>query len=651
MTLELILVLLAAAVLAVGLARSLNLPPILGYLVAGAALGPHALGIVPAVESARRIAEFGVVFLMFTIGLEFSLPRLFAMKRTVFLLGGMQVLVTALAVAGCAVLWGVPFAGGVALGGALAMSSTAILSKLLADRRELDASHGREVMGVLLFQDLAVVPLLVLIPALAMPSDALPAALVTAALKAAGLLALVLVFGQRLLRAWFAAMARRKSSELFLLNVLLVTLAFATTSEWAGLSAALGAFIAGMLIAETEYRYQVEDDIKPFRDVLLGLFFLSVGMSLDLSAIVQDAYRVAAVLVLLLMGKLIVAGLASRLAGAAAPTAWRTGLWLAGAGEFGFVLLQLALAHGLVAAQPLQPVLAAMVLSMMLAPLIVHYSDRIVLRLAPSEWLMRSLAITQIAARTVAVERPVILCGYGKTGQHLARFLESEGIGYVAIDNDPELVREAANAGEPVAWGECTRREVLLAAGLSRAVALVATFADLATTLRLIAQVKSLRPELPIVVRAHEEGDVERLYAAGAAEVVPEALESSVMLATHALALAGVPMTRVIRRLRALREEHYALLRGFFHGAEADLADADEARLKAIFLDPQAWAVGKTLAEVDLARYGASVRAIRRKSAPRLRAAPHTELAAGDVVVVSGKAEALAAAEERLLKG
>jgi CPA2 family monovalent cation:H+ antiporter-2 len=654
LTLHLILLLLGAAVLAVVACRSLGLPPILGYLAVGALAGPHAFALLPDSASAHRLAEFGVVFLMFTIGLEFSLPRLFAMKHIVFGLGLAQVAVTLVAVGAGALFWGVSWQASLALGGALAMSSTAILSKLLADRRELDAAHGREVMGVLLFQDLAVVPLLVLIPALSQPVDALAGELGLALAKAAALLALVLFVGQRLMRAWFGLVARRKSGELFMLNVLLVTLGFATVTELAGLSPALGAFVAGMLISETEFRYQVEEDIKPFRDVLLGLFFISTGMMLDPAAIWRDLAGVLAVLALLLLTKLAVAGALSRLLGASPGTALRSGLWLCAAGEFGFVLVARATDTGLVDERLIQPVLAAMVLSMIVAPLVVLYSDRLVLRLVASEWLLRSMQLTQIAARTVASQQHAILCGYGKTGQHLARFLEKEDIGFMALDLDPERVREAANAGEPVAWGDCTKRENLLAAGIARARVLVVTFADLDTTLRLVERVRELRPDLPVVARSREEEDAEKLFAAGVAEVVPEALESSVMLATHALALVGVPMHRVIRRLRELREQHYALLRGFFHGATdagTQLSDSEQTRLHAVTLNPGAWAIDRTLAEAALEKLGAGVTVIRRRGKPHLAPTAELGLLAGDTVVVRGTAAAVAEAEARLLQG
>lgn len=654
-TLQLVLLLLGASVLVVTACRVVNLPPILGYLLVGVVVGPHTLDLLPDAEGASHLAEFGVVFLMFSIGLEFSLPRLFAMQRIVFGLGLAQVALTAAAIGALAVaVAGVPWLVGVALGGALAMSSTAILSKLLVDRRELDSRHGREVMGVLLFQDLAVVPLLVIIPALTQPVGELAGALAAALLKAVGLLTVVLFFGQRLMRGWFTLVARRKSAELFMLNVLLITLGLAWLTEWAGLSLALGAFVAGMLISETEYRYMVEEDIKPFRDVLLGLFFISIGMMLNPAEILREWSRVLGVLCGLLAGKLAVAWAMSRVFGAPAGTALRTGLWLCAGGEFGFVLLARGESVGLLASGPLQPVLAALVLSLMLAPLIVLFSDRIVLRFVSSEWLQRSMQLTRIAAHSMAADKHAILCGYGRTGQHLARFLEQEGVGYMALDLDPERVREAASAGEPVAYGDCTRRETLMAAGLSRASVVIVTFADRGDTLRTLHRVRETAPGVPVVVRAREEDDAEALFGAGAAEVVPEALESSVMLATHALAFVGVPLHRIIKRLRELREQHYGLLRGFFHGATDvgdRVAEADLPRLHSVVLAQGCYAVGRSLEELRLADLGLDISALRRHGLRGLDPDATVRLAEGDVVVLRGTAAAVLAGEARLLRG
>jgi CPA2 family monovalent cation:H+ antiporter-2 len=654
-TLQLVLLLLGASVLVVAACRCLGLPPVLGYLLVGVAVGPHAFDLLPDAEGARHLAEFGVVFLMFSIGLEFSLPRLFAMKRIVFGLGLAQVALTAVAIGALSVsAVGVPWLVGVALGGALAMSSTAMLSKLLADRHELDSQHGRQVMGVLLFQDLAVVPLLVIIPALAQPIGDLAGALAAATFKAAVLLVVVLVFGQKPMRAWFTLVAQRKSAELFMLNVLLITLGLAWLTESAGLSLALGAFVAGMLISETEYRYMVAEDIKPFRDVLLGLFFISIGMMLDLGAILAEWPRVVGVLTGLLFGKLVVAWALSRLFGATQGTALRTGLWLCASGEFGFVLLAHGENVGVLAGGPLQPVLGALVLSMMLAPLIVHFSDRIVLRLVGSEWLQRSMQLTQLAARAMGTDKHAILCGYGRTGQYLARFLEQEGVTYIAVDFDPDRVREAASAGEPVTYGDCTRRETLLAAGLTRARVLIVTFADAADTLRVLHRAREVATTVPVVVRAREDDDVEELFAAGAAEVVPEALESSVMLATHALAFVGVPLHRIVKRLRDLREHRYGLLRGFFHGATDvgdRLAEADLPRLHSIPLAEGSYGIGRQVDELGLGELGVTVSALRRHGLRGREPDPTVRLEADDVVVVLGTAAAVAAAESRLLGG
>ncbi len=263
--------------------RLLRLPALIGYLVVGILIGPHALGWVPDTENTRYLAEFGVVFLMFSIGLEFSLPKLVTMRRVVFGLGAAEVTAVTLLVLAIAMLLGLGWQGGVVLGGAFAMSSTAILGKMLADRLELNSQHGRQIIGVALFQDLAVVPFLILIPALAAGTGQLAVSLGVALAKAAAVLALILFLGQHVMRPWFHLVARRKSSELFMLNLLLFTLGLAWLTRQLDLSLALGAFLAGMLISETEYRYQVEQDIRPFQDVLLGLFFVTIGMELDLT--------------------------------------------------------------------------------------------------------------------------------------------------------------------------------------------------------------------------------------------------------------------------------------------------------------------------------------------------------------------------------
>lgn len=651
--LDLVIVLLAASVLVVALLRSINLPPVLGYLAVGAALGPHALKLMQDSEGARHLAEIGVVFLMFSIGLEFSLPRLFAMKRIVFGLGGLQVSLCMGLTMLVARICGLGWLQGFALGGVLAMSSTAILSKLLVDRMELELKHGRETIGVLLFQDIAVVPLMILLPAMSRPGDELLPGLALAFVKAAGMLTLVLVFGPRLMRWWFTVVARRRSGELFMLNVLLITLGLAWLSEQAGLSLALGAFLGGMLISETEYRYQVEEDIKPFRDILLGLFFVTVGMFLDVGAIIFNLPAVLGLLILLLVLKCAIAAGASRLFGSTPGTALRTGLWLCAGGEFGFVLISMVDGLNLLPPALMQVTVAALVLSMLTAPLLVQISDRLVLRFVASEWLLRSMELTRVAAQSLNTERHVIICGYGRSGQYMARFLEKEELSYVALDLDPERVREAAAAGDTVVYGDAARRETLLAAGITRASALVISFADVEAALRVMHRVHDLRPELPVVARAVDEADLEKLSLGGATQVVPEVFESSIMLASHALALVGVPISRVLKQIREVRGQRYELMRGFFHGAsdEPEGPDAGLARLHSVVLPPGAHAIGRSIEELDLVRLGVQVSAVRRRNIRGVSPTLETRFMEADVVVLLGIPANLESAKTRLLKG
>ena len=655
-TLELVLIFLASAVLVVVLFRMLHLPPLLGYLLAGIAIGPHALGWIPDSKEGRYLAEFGVVFLMFSIGLEFSLPKLFQVRRTVFGLGLSQVSLTVAAGLAACVLAGVGWKPGLVLGGALAMSSTAIVVRMFAERLQLETPHGRQVVGVLLFQDLAVVPFLILIPALAQghAESELAAKLAVALGKAAVVLFVLLFLGQKLMRGWFHIVARRRSHELFILNVLLITLGLAWLTELAGLSLALGAFLAGMLIAETEYRHQVEEDIKPFREVLLGLFFVTVGMQLDLRVVRDDLALVAFLFVVPVLFKLaLVAGL-SRMFGGTPGTALRAGLALGQAGEFGLVIIALAASVGVLESELVQIVSAAMLLSMLATPFLIQYSDRLVLRLARSEWMLRSLDLHQIAVKSLATEHHVIICGYGRTGQSLAHLFERERIRYVALDLDPQHVREGANAGEPVVYGDSPRREALIAAGIARASAVVISFADTAAALRILHYTRQLNPGVPVVVRTRDDADLDKLIAAGAAEVVPETFEMSLMLGSHALMLLGVPLRRVVRRVQDVRNHRYSLMRGFFHGDSDESDSGDEARelrLHSVRLEAGSYAAGKALRELALELTGATVTVLRRIDTRMSSPPPETMLEEGDVLVMLGTGDQLEAAEILLLRG
>ncbi|TSE28463.1 Glutathione-regulated potassium-efflux system protein KefC [Tepidimonas thermarum] len=658
--LDIALLYLLAAVLGVVVCRMLRLPAMIGYLAVGVLIGPNALALAQNSAGLRYLAEFGVVFLMFVIGLEFSLPKLRAMKRFVFGLGAAQVVLTVLLTTGASLLlgwllphwWKLEWQMAVAMGGVMAMSSTAIVVKLMADRLELESEHGQRVIGVLLFQDLAVVPLLVLIPALAAPSDNLMAALLLALAKAAGLLTLLLTGGQRVMRWWLTLVARRKSQELFVLNLLLVTLGLAWLTEHAGLSLALGAFVAGMLIAETEYKHQVESDIRPFHDVLLGLFFISIGMMLDWRLVLERWPLVLLLLGLSLAFKVLLITAVTRAFGAPPGVSLRVGLYLMQAGEFGLVLLQLANQNGLVPPALFNPTLASMIVSMLLTPFIVQHSNAIVVRLVGSEWLMQSVQMTQIARRAMARDKHVIICGYGRCGQNLARLLDGEGMPYMALDLDPDRVRQAAAAGHTVVFGDAARLEALMAAGLARASAVVVTYLDTPSALKVLHHVREHAPTVPVVVRTVDDSDLARLQAAGATEVVPEALEASLMLASHALALVGVPLRRVVRLVQQQREARYQLLRGYFHGADDDSADDPrQERLATVVLPPGCPTVGRTLGELALHAVGVRVMGVRRATGRNEEPDDQLRLQGGDAVVLFGAPEPLALAENRLLAG
>ncbi len=660
--LELTLVYLVAAVLGVALFRFWKLPAMLGYLTVGVVIGPNALALAAGhnQSTAEHLAEFGIVFLMFSIGLEFSLAKIRAMRRLVFGLGAAQVLTTIGLTVGVSMVlghfipsrWPQPVAYGVALGGVLALSSTAIVVKLLADRLELESEHGRHIVGVLLFQDLAVVPLLVLVPALAQPGRGLVTTLALATVKATVALAVILLAGGRLLRPWLRLMVRRRSDELFMLNMLLLTLGMAWLTELAGLSLALGAFLAGMLIAETEFRHQVEADIRPFRDVLLGLFFITIGMLLNWRLVLADWWLVLLLATVPIAIKILIVVAVERLRRTSSGVALRSALWLGPAGEFGIVLLNLAATTHVLPPAVVSPVLAAMVLSMLAAPFLVEHIDAIVLKLVASEWMLASLQLTDIARQTIRTHRHVVICGYGRCGQNLARMLQDEGVPYVALDLDPDRVAKARSTGRNVVYGDAARLANLQAAGLARASAVAVSYVDKRSALRVLGHVRAHAPNVPVVVRTRDDAALDELRTAGATEVVPEVLEGALMLASQTLALVGVPLQRVLRRMRSERSARYDLLRDYFHGVDdPDLDDEARAlaRLRPLNLPAGAKAVGCRLADLELR--GTRVVQLHRAGGQVLQPDLELVLAAGDTLLLAGTPEALARAEDALLGG
>jgi len=653
-TLPLILILLISSVLAVALFRAFRLPAMLAYFLVGLALGPHTFGLLPDTEANREIAEFGIVFLMFSIGLEFSLPQLYAMRKKVLGLGGAQVIITLALTMGVAKLAGLNWPAAFIVGTALAMSSTAIVSKILAERIDLNSRHGRLSIGVLLFQDIAVVPILVLIPALGVADANLLDVFGLAMLKAAAMLLFLFTIGKWLINPWFNLVASQRSRELFVMNVLMVTLLLAFATKMAGLSYALGAFIAGMLISETKYRYQVESDISPFRDILLGLFFISVGMLLDIQQIVNNIGLVLLILVVFIFFKAAIVAIVVRFVKYEAGVAIRTGVILAQAGEFSFVILALGVEQKLISGQALQLILAASLLSMVLAPILIQYNGRIARRLVSSYNRNSGQVVQDIDDVGKHLHDHVIICGYGRSGQYLGRFLREENIPYVALDIDPSRVLEAAAAGETVMFGDAARRVVLEAAGGARAKALVISYADNRAAMKILHIVQENYPQLPVIVRTVDDSNMETLRAAGAAEVVPEILEGSLMLASHALMLLGVPLNRVVKRIRLFREERYKLFKGYFHGisdAEEESLEKQQVRLHSVIISAGAYAIGRYLAEMQLDSFDVEIKSIRRPNSNGAQLTLESPLAEGDVIVLLGQPTGLINAQNALLTG
>jgi CPA2 family monovalent cation:H+ antiporter-2 len=635
--------------------RRLRLPPIIGYLAVGTLVGPQALNIAGD-SIAPVLAEFGVVFLVFTLGLEFSFPRLMAMRREALGVGGAQVLLTTALIA--IVLWALGAKPLIAIltGGALAMSSTAIVIRQLGEQAELTRTHARVAVGILLFQDLAFVPFLALESALASNAETFdPLRIGAAIVQAAVALALVLTFLRWLARPLFNEIGRSRSTDLFTLATLLVSLGAAWATSAAGLSMALGAFLAGMLLAETEYRHQVEVVIRPFRDVLLGLFFITIGMLLDIGLLFRQLWLVLTLVAALQVVKAAIVLLVARGVTRDARKALRAGIVVAQGGEFGFALLTLMLNARLADAAAIQPLLAATVVSMVLSPILIRHNGRIAEFFFPREKPEPSAGDRELAgAREVAQRDHVIVCGFGRVGQNLARVLERQGFEYIALDLDPRRVHAARQAGDPVIYGDGSQPEILEAVGLEHCSVLVLTFAEPDVSLGIVKAVRELRADLPVLVRTQDDAKLDLLQKAGATEVVPETLEASLMLASHLLLLLGVPVSRVVKTVGDIRNDRYAMLRRIFRRDDARPIDETHVlreELHTVVLPPGAFAVGKSIADLELDKSEIVITGIRRDGILGRQPEPSARLKEGDVVILYGTPEALEHGEARLLMG
>ena len=650
-----LVVVLAVGTAFVALCQHLRLSPILGYLATGILVGPSAAGWLPDGPATRLLAELGVVLLMFTIGLEFSLPRLLGAKRLVLGLGGAQVVVTASVLALVGAALGLPWVEAWVIGVALAMSSTAIVLKQLGEQMELPAPHGRVVTGILLFQDIVAAAMLVALPVLATDATQLGGALALALGKAALVFLGLVLVGRWALPPVLHWVASTRSLELFMLTALLMAVAAAGVSTLAGLSPTLGAFMAGMLLGETLFRHQIEADIRPFRDLMLGLFFATIGMQLDLRTFVAQPSLVVLVLVALIFIKPLILGPLVRLMGHTNIDAWRSAVCLAQGGEFSLLVVATALGLGVIDNLVAQPLLAGTTLTMLAAPVLLRFNQPLTVNLFARGSTERAFqAEAYIAERSEDYDRHVIVCGYGRLGQNLLRVLNDEGFSAIALDLDPERASQAAAAGEPVMYGNATQPGVLRAAGIERAQALAITVRDAVTAERIVGHVRSLGLELPVLVRSTQGRHDETLVGAGAT-VFHEGLESSLAFAGQMLVMLDVSPSQVEARLSEIRAQDYAPLRVFFHTTEGEQAvnhalDFPE-QIRSLLLSEGHYASGRSVQELKFDQFGVELMHVRRGAIKVPGRLLDTRLRAGDVLLLKGETDALERTIARLTEG
>ena len=648
--LTLIVLLLGAAVAMVTLFRRLRLPAILAYLLAGLAAGPGGFGWVEYTETIQHLAEFGIVFLLFSLGLEFSIPKLMTLRRVVFGAGPIQVLATGSLVGLMMHLAGFSLSTSVVTGCALALSSTAIVIRELITRGDTNTSYGRAATGILLFQDLAAVLMLVLLPALATNVGGNPWLLAGETLLQAVLLFVgIFVVGKWVLPTMLEETGRTRSDEVFVMMALLLALMAALVTHALGLSMALGAFLAGMMLGESHFRHQIESDIRPFRDLLLGLFFMTVGMLIDPALFIENWHIILVAALVVVVFKAVLIALLLRWLGEHSLTSLRAGITLGQGGEFGFVLVTLGVSHGLMGADSGGVIVGITVLTMAVTPALIAQSEKLARRIQGQlEEPVENVAVAE------DTRGHVILCGYGRVGQNLARYLNKFHLEAVAIDSDLVRLQEAGQAGERILFGDAARKEILEKAGIQRASLLVITFDDPRHPEKILHTVRNLTPDLRVLVRTRDDAYLDELQAAGATEVVPETLEASLMLIAHALLLLEVPFGKVLAMLRSSRRDRYKLLHGYYHGDSFPTMDASGnpyRLLHAVTLAGAPRCAGKAISDTGLHKLDVEVRAVRRDGRNIQDPEPDFELACNDVVILYGPLEAVEAGEEMLLGG
>ncbi|WP_299009456.1 monovalent cation:proton antiporter-2 (CPA2) family protein [uncultured Shewanella sp.] len=641
-----ILFMLVIAIIAIAMLRRAGLPAILAYLLTGVISGPSGFNWFSQ-QAIHSVAELGIVLLMFSLGLEFSLPRLWAMRRKVFGLGFAQLVITVSFAMLVALICGLDRVASLVVGAAVALSSTAIVLKLLNDQGWTRRRHGELSVSILLFQDIAVVPLLILLPLLAEKSQTFVWYDIGISLfEGLAVFFVLMIVGKWTLPKLFDEVARARSNELFVLSTLVVSLVTGAITQWVGLSMALGAFIAGILLGESQYKRQLEADIRPFRDLLMGLFFISIGMLLDFQVVMHFWWEILLLLLAVLLLKSVIIFLLLKATKESFRISFATALTLAQMGEFSFVILSLGVSYQLLDSQTSTILVMVAVLSMALAPWLVKNSMDIAKRFQRGKLTGESIDLEKLMPHTQG--ELVLILGYGRVGQTIARFMKVEAIPYLVLDLDPKRVTEARAAGEPVYFGDGCQRSILKQAKIREAKLVVITLGDNKAVEDVLCLCRQLTSDAKILVRTRDDIDMEALEEAGASQVIPESLEGSLMLVSQVLYQSGVPLSRILKRLEFERRHHYRYLHGFFSGANTDFT---LERLHATALPQDAFVVGKTLAMIPWNKLRIELRAIRR-SGEEIESPPKDwECQSGDILILLGKPRRIERAENWLLKG
>ena len=648
-----ILAILSSAVFTVWLFRRLKLPAILAYLVAGMLVGEHGFNLAQEQVDYDHFAELGIVFLLFTLGLEFSLPRLMAMRHLVLAVGSLQVGISLFIFMIASMFFGLSFESSFVVGSILALSSTAIVIRQLSETGAMKRKSGQISVAILLFQDVAVVPLLIIIPMLAVDGDSSMAlALLIAIFKGAIVVSLLFLVGKWLLPKVFDVIASVRTDELFVLTTLLVTLLASALTQWFGLSMALGAFLAGMMLGESEYKHQLEADIRPYRDILLGLFFITVGMKLDVALLLSSPFSLLALMISFMLVKLIIIKVLATRAGESSKDAWASGLMLAQMGEFGFVLIALANQVQLLPSSVSSMLLGAGVISMAITPYMIDRARSWSIFLS-QEKSPETTDLEQLPENK-DLKNHVIICGFGRVGQTVSRFLKQESIDFVAIDIDPLRTRTAREAGENVLFGSSRQTELLNAAHLSQAKLVVIAFGEDKQSMEVVQKVRSLAPEVPILVRTRNDDNLDVLHAAGANEVVPESLEGSLMLVSQVLHLTGVPFSKIMHRVQHERKNHYNHLHGFFQGEHTDMSPEAIDRIEfahAILINTDSFGCGKSIEALGLDKKRIHIVSLKRGNEETESPDENIVLQAQDTLIIRGKPRRVERVERLVQEG